>query len=229
MHWVGTNTAFSKSIRLNSKRMLAIACLFASVATQHISAAPNPELIQALQQETHDRHTNTTDLAALVWLSSMSANLEKRIPNHFYRIRLLSSIYQESKAQGLDPQLVLALIEVESNFNRNALSHAGAQGLMQVMPFWKKEIGQTSDDLFNPLTSIKYGCQILRHYFDRYPDANEALAAYNGSRGRDTYPNKVMKRLKRSWQYSDDSLNSRELKWANNDLQDNDKSVGAIP
>jgi len=168
----------------------------------------DPALIQALQQETHDAQTNTTDLESLLWLSAMSAKLERRIPNAFYRIRLLSTVYREAKAEGLDPQLVLAVIDIESNFNRNALSHAGAQGLMQVMPFWKNEIGKASDDLYNPLTSLRYGCKILRHYLDNYPNAVEALAAYNGSHGKTVYPDKVLGRLKSRWQFENDSYAS---------------------
>lgn len=184
---------------------LGLAWLTLSAISPVVHAQADPSLIQALQQETHDPSTNTTDLESLAWLSEMSAKLERRIPNAFYRVRLLSAIYRESKAEGLDPQLVLALIDIESNFNRNALSHAGAQGLMQVMPFWKDEIGQPSDDLFNPLTSLRYGCKILRHYLDKHPNAVEALAAYNGSRGRTIYPDKVFGRLKSQWQYKGDS------------------------
>lgn len=164
----------------------------------------DPALVQALHQETYDIQTNVTDMSKLVWLSAMSSKLERRIPNAFYRIRLLSSVYRESKAEGLDPQLVLALIEIESNFDRYAHSHAGAQGLMQVMPFWKNEIGKPDDDLFNPLTSLRYGCRILRHYLDRYPNAIEALAAYNGSRGKTIYPDKVLGRLDKRWRFKSD-------------------------
>ncbi len=182
-------------------------------------AQSDPALIQALQQETYDAETNTTDFDSLLWLSSMSSKLERRIPNPFYRVRLLSNVYRAARAEGLDPQLVLAVIDIESNFNRNALSHAGAQGLMQVMPFWKKELGDESDDLFNPITSLRYGCKILRYYLDRYPNAVEALAAYNGSHGRTVYPDKVLGRLKRQWQFSGDSYassNDKELKLASN-------------
>ena len=168
----------------------------------------DPALVQALHQETYDTQTKATDMDLLVWLSAMSSKLERRIPNAFYRIRLLSAIYRESRAEGLDPQLVLALIEVESNFDRNALSHAGAQGLMQVMPFWKNEIGSPEDDLYNPLTSLRYGCRILRHYLDRYPNAVEALAAYNGSHGRTVYPDKVLGRLDKRWRFKNDQYAS---------------------
>lgn len=195
MNWVGAIKTAA-----NRLAIFASGCLLLS-ANIDVSAQNDPALIQALQQETHDQNTNTTDLQSLVWLSSMSSRLESRIPNPFYRVRLLSAIHQEALAEGLDPQLVLAVIEVESNFNRNALSSAGAQGLMQVMPFWKEVIGDKQDDLYNPLTSLRYGCKILRHYLDRHKDPADALAAYNGSLGRYVYPNKVYDSLKKRWQF----------------------------
>jgi soluble lytic murein transglycosylase-like protein len=135
----------------------------------------------------------------------MSERLEKRIKNPFYRIRLLKSVYSEAELAGLDPQLVLAVIDIESNFDRFALSSAGAQGLMQVMPFWKDVYGRPNDDLFNPSISLRYGCSILRTYLDRYSTQADALAAYNGSLGRTTYSYKIAKRLKHRWQYEGDS------------------------
>lgn len=164
----------------------------------------DPDLIQALKQATHDINEGRTDLDSLTWLSNMSEKLERRIPDPYYRIRLLKAVATESERAGLDPQLVLAVIDIESNFNRHAISHAGAQGLMQVMPFWKEVYGNVQDDLYNPLVSLRYGCTILRHYMDRYPNATQALAAYNGSVGRDTYPNKIFKRLASRWQYKED-------------------------
>ena len=166
----------------------------------------DPALIQALQQATQDIKEQTTDLTSLLWLASMSERIEKRIPNPFYRIRLLESVYNEAQIAGLDPQLVLAVIDIESDFNRFALSRAGAQGLMQVMPFWKDELGKPSDDLYNPLVSLRYGCTILRHYMDTFETQKQALAAYNGSRGRDLYPNKINRRLASRWQYEDKQL-----------------------
>ncbi len=196
----------NKSLHNSPQTCLLKACLLFALFFVQASAMAqsDPSLVQALQQETYDPATNKTDMESLMWLSAMSAKLERRIPNPFYRVRLLSSAYREARAEGLDPQLVLAVIDIESNFNRNALSHAGAQGLMQVMPFWKKEIGEESDDLYNPITSLRYGCKILRHYLDIYPNAVEALAAYNGSHGRTVYPDKVFGRLKRQWQFKSD-------------------------
>jgi hypothetical protein len=215
MNWVGYfRKLFGHTTRvLSINAAIGVSC----IAGQLAHAQSDPALIQALQQETHDSSTNTTDLESLVWLSTMSKKLERRIPNAFYRVRLLSSVFREATAEGLDPQLVLALIEIESNFDRNALSHAGAQGLMQVMPFWKNEIGTQEDDLYHPLTSLKYGCKILRHYLDRYPNPSDALAAYNGSLGRTVYPDKVLNRLNRSWLYKTDDIassNNKNLKIA---------------
>lgn len=182
---------------------LLLAALGGQVAAQQASPV-DPALIQALKQATHDIRERTTDLDSLLWLSSMSERLEKRIKNPFYRVRLLKSVYAEAEIAGLDPQLVLAVIDIESNFDRYALSHAGAQGLMQVMPFWKDVYGKPNDDLYNPLTSLRYGCTILRHYMDRYSDPYDALAAYNGSLGRKVYPNKVFRRLLSRWQFKQD-------------------------
>lgn len=170
----------------------------------------DPALIQALHQATRNIKEQATDLDALVWLSSMSERLEHRIADPFYRIRLLKTIYAESAIAGLDPQLVLAVMDIESNFDRYALSRAGAQGLMQVMPFWKDVYESPEDDLFNPLVSLRYGCSILRHYIDRHPNLHDALAAYNGSLGRSTYPDKIMRRLKSRWQYTGDKYSKQQ-------------------
>jgi len=168
----------------------------------------DPALIQALKQATHDIRDKTTDLDSLVWLSSMSERLENRIKNPFYRVRLLKTVFTEAEIAGLDPQLVLAVIDIESNFDRYALSHAGAQGLMQVMPFWKDVYGRPNDDLYNPLISLRYGCAILRHYMDKYEDPYDALAAYNGSLGRNIYPDKIYKRLGSRWKFKQDLYSS---------------------
>lgn len=173
------------------------------------SAKNDPNLIQALKQSTHDPRDNTSDLESLVWLSSMSEKLVKRIPNAFYRIRLLETVYLESKKVGLDPQLVLAVIDIESNFNRYAISRVGAQGLMQVMPFWKNEYGTPDDDLMNPQVNIRYGCAILRYYMDRYENPVDALAGYNGSLGKKKYPNKVYARLAKEWQFKEDLYSNK--------------------
>ncbi len=106
-------------------------------------------------------------------------------------------VWLYAKSHNLDPTLVLALISIESRFDPFAISSVGAQGLMQVMPFWKEEIGSPDDNLFDVATNIRYGCAILKHYMKRYHSSKKALAAYNGSLGRDKYPNKVFAQLSR--------------------------------
>jgi soluble lytic murein transglycosylase-like protein len=175
----------------------------------------DPALIQALKQATHDIQERTTDLNSLSWLAVMSDKIKRRIPNAFYRVRLLEAVVSEANRAGLDPLLVLAVIDIESNFDRYAKSHVGAQGLMQVMPFWKEVYGDSNDDLYNPLVSLRYGCTILRHYMDKYDDPVRALAAYNGSLGRTKYPDKVFARLEKQWTLKQDkysrSVNTKNV------------------
>jgi soluble lytic murein transglycosylase-like protein len=129
---------------------------------------------------------------AVEWLSAMSARLARRIPDQRYRLELLRAIHYEATRAGLDPQLVLGLIQVESGFRKYAVSSAGARGYMQVMPFWVKLIGAPTDNLFHLRTNLRYGCTILRHYLDiEKGDLFRALGRYNGSLGRAEYPNMV--------------------------------------
>ncbi len=122
----------------------------------------------------------------------MSRRLEKRIPDAAYREELLVTIHYEATRAGLDPQLVLALIQVESGFRKYAVSSAGARGYMQVMPFWIDVIGEKGDNLFHMRKNLRYGCTILRHYLDiEKGDLFRALGRYNGSLGKAEYPNLV--------------------------------------
>lgn len=137
------------------------------------------------------------------WLGEMSRRLEKRIPDPAYRTELLTSIHYEATRAGLDPQLVLGLIQIESNFRKYAISTAGARGYMQVMPFWIKVIGREDDNLFHLRTNLRYGCTILRHYLDiEKGDLFRALGRYNGSLGRADYPNLVRGAWERSWPWT---------------------------
>jgi soluble lytic murein transglycosylase-like protein len=137
------------------------------------------------------------------WLSSMSERLPRRWkPELQQRIEFLKTVRYESARAGLDPQLVLGLIEVESNFRRYAVSSAGARGYMQVMPFWTTLIGDgDSAKLFDLRTNLRFGCLILRHYLDiEKGDLFRALGRYNGSLGRPEYPTAVLSAARR-WQY----------------------------
>ena len=141
-------------------------------------------------------------MEAVEWLAEMSPRLEKRIPNRDYRMDLLRSVHYEAKRAGLDPQLVLGLMQVESGFRKYAVSSAGARGYMQVMPFWVKLIGRSDDSLFNLRTNLRYGCTILRHYLDiEKGDLYRALGRYNGSLGKPEYPNMVRAAWQKQWSY----------------------------
>jgi soluble lytic murein transglycosylase-like protein len=157
------------------------------------SAPPKPEF-----SDTASR------LAFLRWLGEMSERLKKKIPGHQERIEFLQTVWYESKRAGLEVSLVLGLIQVESNFRKFAVSSAGARGLMQVMPFWTRVIGDgDSSKLFHMQTNLRFGCVILRHYLDREAgDLFMTLGRYNGSRGKAPYPNAVFSN-QRLWVFND--------------------------
>jgi soluble lytic murein transglycosylase-like protein len=136
------------------------------------------------------------------WLAEMSRRLEKRIPDRKQRTELLKTVQYEATRAGLDPQLVLGVIQVESGFRKYALSSAGARGYMQVMPFWTRQIGEPQHNLFALRTNLRYGCVILRYYLDREKgDFFRALGRYNGSLGQADYPNLVHAAWKGAWKY----------------------------
>jgi len=135
-----------------------------------------------------------------VWVTDMEARLTPYIEEAESRLEVLEHVYQESRRAELPPELVLAVIHTESNFDRFAISRSGARGLMQIMPFWLDEIGRNEDNLFTIETNLRFGCTILRHYLDKESgDIGRALARYNGSRGQRKYPDKVFNRLRRHW------------------------------
>jgi soluble lytic murein transglycosylase-like protein len=138
------------------------------------------------------------------WLNEMSGRLLRPKPDDRERIEFLRTLDYEAVRAGLDRQLVLGLIQVESNFRKYAVSSAGARGYMQVMPFWTDVIGDgDARKLFDMRTNLRYGCVILRHYLDiERGDLFLALGRYNGSRGRDAYPNAVLAAWQGRWAYS---------------------------
>ncbi len=139
---------------------------------------------------------------AEVWLVDMSARLAGRphAPGPEERLELLRLVHREARRAGLQPELVLAVIEVESNFDRFAISEAGALGLMQVMPFWLEELDQPEANLFRPRTNLRIGTTILRYYLEREQgNLRRALARYNGSLGENWYPDRVFRALNRRW------------------------------
>jgi soluble lytic murein transglycosylase-like protein len=141
-------------------------------------------------------------LAHLRWLGQMSERLKKRTADHLTRVEFLETLWYESTRAGLEPALLLGLVQVESGFRKYAISPVGARGYAQVMPFWARLIGDgNASRLFHTQTNLRFGCVILRHYLDlERGDLYLALGRYNGSRGRPEYPNAVFA-AQRRWEY----------------------------
>jgi soluble lytic murein transglycosylase-like protein len=145
----------------------------------------------------------TVDLADMdtrAWVRAMTPRVAGRFPDEESARRFLALVRYEAMRAGLDPQLVLAVIDIESHFRKYAVSRAGARGVMQVMPFWVALIGVPGQDLFVERVNLRYGCTILRHYIDReHGNLANALARYNGTLGQPDYPNRVLKAWKERW------------------------------
>ena len=134
------------------------------------------------------------------WMTEMSGRLTRRIPDRDARLDFLKTVHYEAKRAGLDPQMVLALIQVESGFKKYSVSSAGARGYMQVMPFWVRLIGSKEQNLFHMRINLRFGCTILRHYLDiENGDLYRALGRYNGSLGKPEYPNMVRAAWEKQW------------------------------
>ena len=161
---------------------------------------PEPELRDLLARTIGSADSFEHRFDAEVWLVDMSARLRRYVPDDEQRLEFLRLVHGEARRAKLSPELVLAVIEVESRFDRYALSVAGAQGLMQIMPFWLKEIGRPDDNLFHVRTNLRMGCTILKFYLDKERgNLVNALARYNGSYGRIEYQGKVIDALNRRW------------------------------
>ena len=146
-----------------------------------------------------------------MWLFAAGDLLEFFVDDDVLRLHILRTVYHESHQQLVDPSLVLAVIEVESSFDPYAVSRSGAQGLMQVMPFWKRELGRSEDNLTRVDTNVRYGTAILAYYLQgSNGDLERALARYNGSEGKLEYPERVLKALRRRWQSTPNSPAIRE-------------------
>jgi soluble lytic murein transglycosylase-like protein len=168
-----------------------------------LSASVQAALNKAVADQAVPYLAFESEQEARAWLRVMSARLEKRMPDRVAREEFLVTVHYEAKRAGLDPQLVLGLIQIESGFRKYAVSSAGARGYMQVMPFWMKLIGQGAEhNLFHLRTNLRYGCVILRHYLDlENGDLFRALGRYNGSLGRAPYPNSVLQAWTGYWSY----------------------------
>jgi len=161
---------------------------------------PDPELIALLREAANDVDSFPDHFDAQVWLTDMSARLERQVEDPQERIEILTRVHFEATRSELPPELVLAVIDVESNFDRFAISVAGARGLMQIMPFWLNEIGRPNDNLMHIETNLRFGCTILKYYMEMEKgDLIRALGRYNGSLGQRKYPNLVLDKLRLKW------------------------------
>ncbi len=201
-----------KSLRFSALRVLLCLCFFSAgnIHAGNQQYEPLARDVQAaLAHVIADRQMprpqfdkSEERIAYLNWLAEMSNRLQKRSGDYTVRKEFLEAVYYESKRAGLDPSMVLGLVQVESGFKKYAVSHAGARGYMQVMPFWSRLIGDgDARKLFNMHSNLRYGCTILRHYLNiEKGDLFRALGRYNGSLGRPEYPNLVLGAWKQ-WEY----------------------------
>jgi soluble lytic murein transglycosylase-like protein len=163
--------------------------------------APDPALIHLLARSLSEATDQSDHYDAQVWLMSSTPKLARYLRDPEDRTLVLETVYQEAVRHDVDADLILAVMQVESGFDRFAISSAGAQGLMQVMPFWRNEIGRPQDNLTSITTNIKYGSAILAHYLSvSRGDLVDALARYNGSRGKLNYPELVIRAYRGRWQ-----------------------------
>ena len=185
---------------------LLLACAAGLPGTGAFAGAQQYEVLSAsvrasLSAAVNDRTpVDFKDLETRAWVRGMTRRTLARFGDEESARQFLMLVRYEALRAGLDPHLVLAVIDVESRFRKYAVSKAGARGFMQVMPFWVKEIGQPNQNLFHERVNLRYGCTILRHYLDRERgNLANALGRYNGSLGQPDYPNRVFRALRERW------------------------------
>ena len=186
------------SLVLAAGAALASGAAFAGAQQYEVlSASVRASLSAAVNDRTP---VDFKDLDTRAWVRGMTRRVAPRFADEDAARQFLMLVRYEALRAGLDPHLVLAVIDVESKFRKYAVSRAGARGFMQVMPFWVKEIGEPGQNLFHERTNLRFGCTILRHYLDRERgNLANALGRYNGSLGQAEYPNKVFRALREKW------------------------------
>ena len=193
---------YSASLLLCASLFLHTGAFAGEQAEEALSASVQAMLQREVSDQAAPKLAFATQQEADAWIKEMSQRLSKRIPDKETRETLLFTVHYEATRAGLDPHMVLGLIEVESGFRKYAVSNAGARGYMQVMPFWTRAIGTPEHDLFHLRTNLRYGCIILRHYLDlEKGNLYRALGRYNGSLGKPDYPNMVKAAWHRHWVY----------------------------
>ncbi|ACT47366.1 Lytic transglycosylase catalytic [Methylotenera mobilis JLW8] len=196
-----------KKLRISLLMLLGTLVPHMSYAGSQIEEPLSNSVKALMQRSVSDRAAPTLTFATKeegqAWLNEMSQRLQKRMPDQQYREDFLRTVHYEASRAGLDPQMVLGLIQVESGFKKYAVSSVGARGFMQVMPFWVRSIGANDHNLFLLRTNLRYGCTILRHYVDiERGDLYRALGRYNGSLGKPEYPNLILGAWRKNWDYT---------------------------
>ena len=194
------------SVRASRRLAALVAASALALPPAALAGAQQYEVLSAsvraaLANAVNDRSSvDMKDLDTRAWVRVMTPRVIGRFPDEDAARSFLALIRYEAMRAGLDPHLVLAVIDVESKFHKYAVSRSGARGLMQVMPFWVKEIGGPRDNLFTERINLRYGCTILRHYLDRERgNLANALGRYNGSLGQADYPNRVLRAWRERW------------------------------
>lgn len=202
------NAFKSAGIRLRAAALVLAVAMHASDALagpqmyEPLSTSARHALQKAVSDQAVEASSFHSHEEARRWILAMSRRLQNKLPDSVARVELLRTVHYEATRAGLDPQLVLAVIQVESNFRKYAVSTAGARGYMQVMPFWVELIGQKEQNLFSLRTNLRYGCTILRHYLDiERGDLFRALGRYNCTLGKSRYPNAVLQAWRDRWDY----------------------------
>ncbi len=198
--------------RQQRRRLLGLAvALLSSGALGRVAAqasrpadarsGPDPELRKILIAAVAEADSFSDRFDAEVWLTDMSHRLAKQVPDPTERLKILKAVHKHATHVNVPAELVLAVIDVESNFDRFAISATSALGLMQVMPFWMKELGyKDKNALFGIETNVLLGCQILRFYLEmERGNLVQGLARYNGSVGRRWYSDRVLDRVRTKW------------------------------
>jgi len=185
------------------RALLALVLAMAALLAAGLSRAqepPDPALVALLKDAAQSLDSFEDHYAGQVWLTDMSARLSRQVRDPEERVEILTRVHYEATRADLPPELVLAVIDVESNFDRFAISVAGARGLMQIMPFWLEEIEVPNANLMHIDTNLRFGCTILKYYLDmENGDWKRALGRYNGSLGKRRYPNLVLDKLRLKW------------------------------
>jgi soluble lytic murein transglycosylase-like protein len=190
----------SRLLSLILALLVAPAAFAGAQKYEPLSETVKSQLSKAVSDAAVDRAAFGHTPEVKAWLAEMDRRMSKRIPDAEFRADFLNTVHYEAVRAGLDPELMLGLIEVESGFKKYAVSSAGARGFTQVMPFWVKLIGASEQNLFHLRTNLRYGATILRHYLDiERGDLYMALGRYNGSRGRAEYPSMVVGAWNRHW------------------------------